>query len=49
MNIKNLSVVFPFFNESLRVNECFKNIQNFNVLRQECGLDFEKIKCQYLR
>ena len=30
MKIKNLSVVFPFFNESLRVNECFKNIQNFN-------------------
>ena len=30
MNIKDLSVVFPFFNESLRVNECFKDIQNFN-------------------
>ena len=30
MNIKNLSVVFPFFNESLRVGECLRNIQNFN-------------------
>jgi dolichyl-phosphate beta-glucosyltransferase len=41
MIIKNLSVIFPFFNESLRVDNCFKNIKDFNQKNK-------RLNCEYI-
>ena len=40
MKINSLSIIFPFYNESLRINKCFQDIIKFNKCNRSMKIEY---------
>ena len=40
MKINSLSIIFPFYNENLRINKCFQDIKKFNKFNKSLNIEY---------